>query len=66
MFRERLYENVLDEVEDKLFDNLQRQICRHLTYDTWCNVVWGTNFDEVYERIGRPIELTSHETFKRN
>ncbi len=66
MFRERLYENVLDEVEDKLFDNLQRQICRHLTYDTWCDVVWGTNFDEVYERIGRLIKLTSHETFKRN
>lgn len=66
MFGERLYEDVLGEVEDKLYDNLQRQICRHLTYDTWCDVVWGTNFDEVYERIGRQIKLTSHETFKRN
>lgn len=66
MFRERLYENVLDEVEDKLFDNLQRQICRHLTYDTWCDVVWGTNFDEVYTDVGILIKRTSRKTFKRN
>lgn len=66
MFKKRLYENVLDEVEDKLFDNLQRQICRYLTYDTWCDVVWGTNFDEVYTGIGNLIKQTSHKTFKRN
>lgn len=66
MFKKRLYENVLDEVEDKLFDNLQRQMCRHLTYDTWWDVVWGTNFDEVYTDVGILIKRTSRKTFKRN
>lgn len=66
MFRERLYDDVLDEVEDKLIDDLFRQICPHLTYDVWCNVVWGTNFDEVVTGIGNLVKVTSRKNFKRN
>lgn len=64
MLREKLYENVLDEVENKLYDNLQRQICCYLTYDTWCDVIWGTSFDEMYTNVGVLVKRTSRKTFE--